>query len=160
MNTLQTWWQSLVQRERIVVSILAVVIVMVLFQMMIWQPVHQARLNAYISIDKQSELLQWMKQQAEIARTLQPNSNVSKLASGSIGQRVNLAAKKHKITISRLQTSDQNTIQIWLVDADFSQVLLYLQTLQTKYNVLVTSIAVTETNKPGLVDVRVSFSSH
>jgi len=159
MKDIQQWWQTLVQRERIVVAVLMVIVVLLTFQALIWQPLYQGRDNARNSVDKQAELLSWMQQQAVNAKQLQSSSSRVRNSSQSISQRINTAAKRAKIEINRFQTSGDNKVQVWLDNADFSKSLLWLEALQKKYGVVVDSITVSETNKAGLVGIRATLST-
>jgi len=158
--SLEQWWQTLVTRERVIVAVLAVLIVLVTFQSMLISPLYRGRDKALNSVDKQAELLQWMQERAALAAQLNNNTGISRVTSQhSISQRINATAKKAKITITRFQTSGENTVQVWLEDADFSALLLWLDTLQNKQGIHVDSIAITETNKPGLVAVRAALTT-
>ena len=137
MNGLQQWWQTLVQRERVVVAVLMVIVVLLSFQALIWQPLYQGRDNARNSVDKQAELLSWMQQQASVAKQLQASSVRVANSSQSISQRINIAAKRAKIEINRFQTSGDNNVQVWLDNADFSKSLLWLEALQKRQGVVV-----------------------
>jgi len=160
MNGLQQWWQTLVKRERIVVAVLAVVVGLLSFQALIWQPLYQGRDNAKNSVDKQTELLTWMQQQSVIVKQLKDSSTRVRTSSQSISQRINTAAKRSKIEINRFQTSGDNRVQVWLDNADFSKSLLWLEVLQKRQGVMVESITVSETNKAGLVGIRATLSSN
>jgi len=160
MNGLQQWWQSLVKRERIVVAALTVIVALLVFQSLIWQPLYQGRDNARNSVDKQAQLLSWIQKQALVVKQLQASSTQVTSSSQSISQRINTAAKSRKIEINRFQTSGDNSVQVWLDNADFSQSLLWLEVLQKRHRVIVESISVSETNKAGLVGIRATLSTN
>ncbi|NOQ93424.1 MAG: hypothetical protein GQ547_02180 [Methylophaga sp.] len=160
MIALQQWWQSLVKREQIVVAILTIIVVLLTFQSLVWQPLYQGRDNARNSVDKQAQLLSWMNQQAVVAKQLKASSSQVNRSSQSISQRINAAAKRTKIEINRFQTSGENKVQVWLDNADFSKSLLWLEALQKKQGVVVDSITVSETNKVGSVAIRATLSTN
>lgn len=160
MNVLQQWWKTLVQRERIVIIALAIMVTLLLFQIYILKPLYQSRDYARNSVDKQAELLQWMQKKSILAKQLQSSSAVSaQINRGSISQRINTSAKQAKLEINRFQTAGDNIVQIWLDDADFSILLLWLETLQTKQAIQIESIAITETNNTGIVSVRATLTT-
>jgi len=160
MNALQQWWLSLVKREQIVVAILAIVMILLMFQMMIWKPLHQGRDNATNSVEKQAELLQWMKQRAALATQLKHQlPSRAKVKGKSISQIINTTASRAKIEINRFQTSGDNSVQVWLDNVDFSKLLLWLETIQKKQGIVVESLSVSETAKPGIVSVRMTLTT-
>ena len=160
MNGLQQWWGLLVKRERIVLVALAVIIALLAFQSLIWQPLYQERNNARNSVDRQAELLNWIQKQALIVRQLKSSPIQVASPSQSISQRVNTAAKRGGIEINRFQTSGDNNVQVWLDNADFSKSLLWLEALQKRQGVMVENITVSETNKAGLVGIRATLSTN
>lgn len=158
MNELQQWWQSLVSRERIIVAVVGVLIVAVLFQMMIWQPIHQSRDNANTAAKNQYELLQWMHQRSILAKQLTKSSvTINSASKQSITQRLNATAAQAKININRFQSSGENNVQVWLENADLAKVFLWLETLQQSQGIVVESIAINETDLAGFVSVRMSL---
>lgn len=158
MNELQQWWQSLVSRERIIVAVVGVLVVAVLFQMMIWQPIHQGRNNAATAAQNQYELLQWMHQRSILAKQLTKSSvTINSASKQSITQRLNTTAAQAKININRFQSSGENNVQVWLENADLAKVFLWLETLQQSQGIVVESIAINETDSAGFVSVRLSL---
>lgn len=160
MNALQQWWKTLVSRERIVVMVLAAIVIALLFQRIVLNSLYQGRDNARNSIAKQAELLQWVQQRSILVKQLQGASSPALAQDGqSISQRINALAKQGKLEINRFQTAGDNSVQVWLDNADFSMLLLWLETLQTKYAVHIENIAITETNNPGIVSVRATLTT-
>lgn len=161
MKGLQQWWQSLVSRERIVVAILGVFVFLMMFQMLVWNPLYQGRQNAAYSVNKQAELLHWMQQNAQRATQLQSNTitSSSSVKGQSISQTINVTAAFAKIDINRFQTAGEHSVQVWLDNADFSTLLLWLETIQKQHGIQTDSIAISETSTAGLVSVRMTLTS-
>lgn len=161
MKGLQQWWQSLVSRERIVVAILGVFVFVMMFQMLVWNPLYQGRQNAAHSVNKQAELLHWMQQNAQRATQLQSNAitSSSSVKGQSISQTINVTAALAKIDINRFQTAGENSVQVWLDNADFSKLLWWLETIQKEQGIQTESIAISETAEAGLVSVRMTLTS-
>lgn len=159
MIALRQWWQSLVKREQIVVAALSLLVVLLIFQSLIWQPLYQGRDNARNAVEKQAQLLSWMNQQAQVAKQLKASSTHVNRSTHSISQRINTEAKRAKIDINRFQTSGENSVQVWLDNVEFSKSLLWFEALQKRQGVIVDSITVSETNKAGLVAIRTTLST-
>jgi len=158
MSGFQQWWQTLVSREKMVVAALAIIVILLAFQMMILKPLYQGRDNAQNSVDKQAELLQWMQQRGALAKQLKRSASPSSQAnSQSISQRINSSAKRAKLEINRFQTVGDNSVQVWLDNAEFSKLLLWLETMQKRQGIQIESIAIGETSKSGLVSVRTTL---
>ena len=121
MNVLQQWWQTLVQRERIVIIALAIMVTLLLFQTYILTPLYQSRDYARNSIDRQADLLLWMQKKSILAKQLESSSTVlTQVNRASISQRINTSAKRAKLEINRFQTTGDDTVQVWLDNVNFS----------------------------------------
>jgi general secretion pathway protein M len=160
MNAIQQWWNTLVQRERVVVALLLVLVIALMIQMLIVTPLYQSRDKLLNSVDKQSELLAWMQERSALAKQLKGNSTPVSTSNGSLSQRVNSSAKQMKLEINRFQTSGDNSVQVWLDNAEFSKLLLWLEKLEKRYAVQVNNIVINETDKLGFVSVRTTLSSN
>jgi len=160
VKELQYWWQSLVDTERKVVAALVVLVVLVLFQSMIWAPLHEGRKNAMNSVEKQAELLQWMRQRAALASMLKPQGVAApKAGAHSMSRHINAMAKQAKIDVNRFETARDGSVQIWLDKVEFSALLLWLEALQKSHGIQVESIVVGETGQSGLISVRATLVS-
>lgn len=156
MNAIQQWWLSLVKREQLVVAMLAVVAFVFILQAMIFTPLYQGRENARNSVEKQSEILQWMQQRGQLAKTLKRSAVTIPANGQSISQRISSAAQRSKIEINRFQTSGDNSVQVWLDNVEFSKHLLWLEVLH-KQGIQLESISISKTSKEGMVSVRLTL---
>ena len=161
MNELQQWWQSLVIRERIIVTVLAVFVALMMFQVMVWNPLHKGQENAANSVNKQTEVLRWMQERAALVAELQRNmpASNSSVKRQSISQRLNSSATQAKVEINRFQTVGDNSVQVWLDHVDFSKLLLWLEIVHNEQEIQTESIFVGETGKAGLVSARMPLVS-
>ena len=158
MKTLTPWWQSLVYRERLIVSALVVIMIVFLFQLMIWKPLYQGHENALNSVDKQAKLLTWMQSQAQLASQLKGNATATHVNGQSLSQRINTSAKQSKVTISRFQTAGDQSVQVWLEAIEFSSLMQWLEQIQSRYGIQLESISISETAQQGRVSVRAKLT--
>ena len=157
MNGLQQWWVTLVKREQIIVIVLMIIVTLFTLQSVIITPVYQKRDNARNSVEKQADLLQWMKQRAHLAKNLKQSPSNVVNRHQSVSQQINTAAKRNKLEISRFQTSGDDGVQVWLDNTAFSKLILWLDTLH-KQGVKLESISISETSKKGIISARISLS--
>ncbi len=152
MNALLARFRQLTEREQ-KLTILSVIVVLIgSFYWGIWSPLQQSVIKEQQRIRQQSELLQWVEQNAIKAGQLRAAKVSSKRFSGSLAQAVNTSAGRHSITISRMQPQDE-TIQVWIDDVSFNQLLSWINTLESQ-GVLVLQADFAEGSSPGLVSVR------
>jgi len=158
MKTAQQWWQSLVYRERMIVSALAFLVIVLLCKALIWNPLYQGRDNALNSVNAQESLLIWMQTQAHLAEQLRGKSSTKQYNGQSLSQRINGSAKQSKITIHRFQTAGDKSVQVWFEDTAFSTLLFWLEQVQSQYGIQLENIAISETAKQGRVNVRMRLT--
>jgi general secretion pathway protein M len=104
-------------------------------------------------LDKQLELNQWASQQIS---TIQSASGASGRATSqaSITQQINISARRHKVTIARMQPQKEGSVRVGLEDIPFNALLNWLVDLENKYGIKVTNIDFNRTDVSGVVKVR------
>ncbi|MEP1551413.1 MAG: type II secretion system protein M [Paraglaciecola sp.] len=145
-------YQQLNEREKRLVLISAVFVVVAIFYWGIWSPLTTSIEKGQAAIDSQRNLLTWVQKNANRAAQLRSSSGRVSGFSGSLPQAVNQAANRLKIVISRMQPQN-NEIQVWVDQAPFNDVLSWLQSLE-KMGIIILDIDIAESDLPGHVKIR------
>lgn len=162
LATLQHWYHSLQQRERVMVLATAVVVVITIFYLAIWEPLHKGLDNAEQEYQSNLNNLQWMQQAAAEVRALKPaNGRVRNTASNQpvtliVEQAANNSAIKSNI--SKLESASNDGARVVLNAASFDQMLVWLNTLEQSHGIPVASANIERNDKPGTVNARLSFN--
>lgn len=146
-------WHQLQPRERHLLIAMAAALGVLLFYLVVWQPMHSAVANGQQRLTSQQNNLEYMRKsvsQVLLSRSATPRSSAK--VSGSLSQRVNRTASQHKITLSRLQPQ-KNELSVRIEQAEFNVLLAWLQTLQ-RQRVEVTAIDLSRDDQVGMVEVR------
>lgn len=152
MEKLKNTFQQLNARERLLVSISGVVVLIALFYWLVWSPLNTSIERGQKSLTSQQSLLAWVKKNSNRAIQLQGSTGKKANFSGSLPQAVNQSASRMKIKISRMQPQGDE-LQVWVDQAPFNDVLSWLQSLEkTGINILDLDIA--EAGEPGQVKIR------
>ncbi len=151
---LQHKWRQLDGRERRLVSILAVFVVIALFYFALWSPLQNGVTDARARVENQQNNLAWMQQSAnQILASAGNKSSASSSARTSLTQRVNRAAARNKIKISRLQ-QQRDELNVRLdEEITFNALLTWLDQLEQE-GVVASSLDLNKSDRPGFVDVR------
>lgn len=152
MDKLLATFKQLNARERLLVSISAVFVVVALFYWLIWSPLNTAIERGHKNISSQQSLLAWVQKNSNRAIQLRGSAGNAKRFTGSLPQAVNQSASRMRIKISRMQPQGDE-LQVWVDQAPFNDVLSWLQSLE-KSGVNILDIDVAETGEPGQVKIR------
>jgi len=162
LEELQHWYQGLQQRERLLVLAASVVIVVTLFYLIIWEPVHKSLEEQTQKYQSQQGILQWMQNAATEVNALKASGSANKRTSSN--QPVTLLVEKSATTaglkpyLSKLESTSDKGARVTIEAASFDQLLLWLNTLQTKYGISITSANLDRDDKPGAVNARMTLN--
>ncbi|MBV7316701.1 type II secretion system protein M [Shewanella sp. NIFS-20-20] len=151
-QTLKSWWQSLAQRERQMVAAAVVVIIIGVGYWGIWSPITNALSDAEQDLQVQQQNLLYAKTTANQITALRQSGQQS-TRRGSISTIVTKAANDYQLEISRMQPQG-NSIQLWMDDVPFNTLISFLDKLVQEQGLSLDSLDVSETDTPGIVQVR------
>ncbi len=162
LDNLRNWYDSLQPRERVMVLVTTLVVVVTLFYVAVWEPLHKELQQELEKRDNLQKSLAWMQGAAQEVRALR--------AAGVSGQRrdantpVSLTIEKTaasagiKSKLGKLESSGKNAARARLDNVDFNQMMLWLNTVEQTYGIAASSVNIESAGKPGLVNARISFS--
>ena len=162
LDNLRNWFDSLQPRERVMVLVTALVLVVTLFYVVVWEPLHKGLQQELEKRDNLQKSLAWMQGAAQEVRALR--------AAGVSGQRrnnkvpVSLTIEKTAASsgitskLGKLESSGKNSARARLDNVDFNQMILWLNTVEQTYGIAASSVNIESTDKPGLVNARITFS--
>ncbi len=152
MDQLKQKFNELTEREKILVGISALFVVIALFYFILWQPLNQAlTANRQAVEDNRSELT-WVQRNANRAVQLRGGSNSSVAFTGSLPQAVNQTASRLRIAISRMQPQGEE-LKVWVDEAPFNDVMSWLQSMESK-GIRIINLDLVQADTPGTVKVR------
>lgn len=159
LDELQQHYQNLSQRDQNLAIIMSVILAVTLFYIIIWEPLHLNLEKQKNTQTSQLEIHHWMQNAAAEVRALK--------ASGNRGTRIQkkhspvsiVAEQSAKLNglskqIGKIESSGKNSAQIKVENASFNQMLLWINTLKTRYGISVSSAKIEHTNKAGIINAR------
>ena len=129
INSLKSRWNGLQTREQQILRRSAIILGLLLFYLLIIDPVYSGRDNAEQRLHSSSEAFSVMQQQAFDLKAALSNTGVS--GSGSLLTQVESSAQKEGLrnALKRLQPSGNNQIQVSLEGASYQQIMQLLSNL-------------------------------
>jgi len=129
INSLRSRWDGLQAREQQVLRYSAVILSLLLFYLLIIDPVYSSRDDAEQRLQSAREAFSVVQQQAFDLKASLSNSGSSQ--SGSLLTQVESSAQKDGLrgALKRLQPSGNNQIQVSLEGASYQQIMQWLSNL-------------------------------
>ncbi len=144
-------WLSLNTREQRLVIAMAIAVACFVFYNLIWQPINEGIVKAEKKLARQQQLLSWVSEKTNLIQ--QSTKSSGRKTNSSLSSIVNKTAKSNNVVITRIQPQG-DTIQVWIDEAVFSQVLQWLNQLVISEGVHVKAVDLSETDRAGMVKVR------
>jgi len=156
------WWAGLNQRERRIVIVGSVAVMLTLIYLLVVEPLITHMQDLDSSVSKQTELLLWMQgseQQVSNLRAHSGSANQSISSGGSLLALVDQTAKRSKLSsaIKRVEPEGNEGVRIWLEQAPFDNVLRWLVKIQKSDGVEVSRISIEQQDSTGIVNTRISL---
>ena len=161
LGQLKQWFSSLPQKERWMIFGTGLLIIITLFYLIIWEPVHIGLQQERQKQQSQNEILMWMQQAAAEVKTLRATGGRSTIRDKNkpttlvIEQTINNAGLK--ASVKKIESSGSNGARVTLDEAPFNQILVWLNTLATHNGIQVISANIERGTKPGRANARLSF---
>ncbi len=158
------WWAGLSSREQRIMIIGVIAAGLTLVYLLAVEPFVKHMQELDTSIREQTELLQWMQHSEQQINTLRadtgsPGRRVSS-EGGSLLALVDQTAKRSKLgkAIKRVEPEGSQGVRLWLEQASFDSVLLWLEKIKREYGIEVSRINIEQLDSPGLVNARISLA--
>ena len=164
MDTFKNWFNSLQDRERHIVSLGGVIVVMLLLYMLIWSPLSNTVSYYKNRVKSQSQLLRYAQHaKALIQRYQSSGISVSTKtdASGLLAVvEQSLSAQTLSQYLKQVQQPAHNQIALTFDNVPFDKLMQWLQTLTTTHDVSVKQLSATRLPMIGAAHVQIILSTH
>lgn len=152
-------WQQLSLREKRLVIITAIVVVITVVYFMIWQPLQDGIQTSRVRVKAQHQTLTQMQEQAAEARQLlaaqrQAGSNRSSSSLLVIIERT-AQTKNLKSRLQKVQPEGEDSVRVWVENASFDQLIDWLALLENRNTIYVSEIIIERQKEPGRVNSRI-----
>ncbi len=157
---IQTYWQTLTEREKLLVSGAGMLLLVTIVYFVIIRPLvayHTESERAYTSAYAQ---LQAVRSYASQIRPVVAEADNKTASQQPVNLRVAVssAARASGVAISRLQPSEDGTLTIWAEQIQSPQLFLWLDTLSKIHSVGPQNVLIQKTSVPGTLRIQLQFS--
>jgi general secretion pathway protein M len=153
---MKQWFAGLNNRERRIVSGGAIVLLIILVYLLIWEPLSSRHAELQKSVQAQRNTYAWMQQAAHEIRQLSGKAASIKKQSGSMLGTINNTAKPvlRGAILKRVEEDRQQGVRVWIEQVAFDDLIRWLGQIQQQYGIRVSSLVSERHAKPGRVNVR------
>lgn len=136
---MKEWFYGLQERERLLVGGGAVVLLMLILYLFIWEPVASKYTDLRDSVEVQKETLTWMQQASAQIRVLQRASGGGPRGLGgrSLLAVVDQSARSGGLAaaIKRIEPDGSKGVKVWFEGAAFDPMIIWLGDLTRRYSI-------------------------
>lgn len=154
---MKDWFENLQPRERMIVIVGSILLVLTLLYSALWAPVMSKNKKLEAAVENKQSSLRWMQEASQKILSIQA-ANSSRLESGrSLISVVDtgLVQAGLKSSLDRMEPEGNESVKLWLVKAAFDDLIRTLGKLEETSGVRVKSISINPGDTIGLVDARV-----
>lgn len=160
---MRAWLAGLEPRERLLVIVAAVALILFLLFVLVLQPLHSSYNNLRASVAEQRETAQWMAQSARNFSQLKRNRGapVKGLGGRSLLAVTDSTARAGGLgpALQRVEPEGSNGVRVWLEDAAFDDLVRWLARLGSAHGVYVDSLTLERSDAAGRVDTRLTLQA-
>ncbi|WP_018954747.1 type II secretion system protein GspM [Thioalkalivibrio sulfidiphilus] len=156
---MKAWWEGLTQRDRRILMVGGALLCLLLPYMLIWQPLHDRAERLERTLVAQRADASWMQQAAAQLRATAATGRTATPAGQSLLGLIDRTVREGQLggTVRRVQPEGANTVRVWLEDAPFDELMIWLGTLETRHGIRATSLVVDRQAAPGRVNARLTL---
>ena len=149
---MKAYWQQLEQKEKQLISILIVTLVLAGGYWLLWQPLQNDIINTQRKVNVQTQTLADVKVIGQKIIDLQGGQG-KRSEAGDLNQLVSRSAARNQIVITRIQAK-VDTLQVWIDDVNINQLTAWLEQLNKQYGIEIQNIDLSVSDAKGMVKVR------
>ncbi|AOE49027.1 type II secretion system protein GspM [Kangiella sediminilitoris] len=156
MNAIQTWYSGLNGRERNMVTVLGIMMIILILFIAIVMPIRSYMAELSDSVERAQSELPEIASKVQALKSRSGGKQVN--ASRSLNQLITTSSKRYGLKFSRIEERKRNEeIQVRLDDVEFDQLLRWATQLEQQQGLVIDTLRVSDTDVVGMVDASIKF---
>ncbi|MEJ2622365.1 MAG: type II secretion system protein M [Candidatus Thiodiazotropha sp.] len=155
---MKQWWLSKTPQEHMAMIVGGAAVLLLLLYLILWRPFQQSIEQKALQVKSQESTLQWMKENADLVKSLRGTQNSKGKASNeALLTLVDRTAKRIQLRqqIKRIKPQGDDGVQLWVEQAPFDTLIRWLDQMSQDYSLNIESLNIDRQDAPGLVNARV-----
>lgn len=154
------WLDTLEQRERQIVIAGSISLLIMLFYLIVWEPITSNLEQQQLQHESNRQLHSWMKNAGAEIRSLNSSggSSIARFRNQSIASLTDRSAITSGVKpfIEKIDQSKKG-VKVRLKAADFDRIIIWLSNLKTKYGIVARKVKIETTKTKGAVDAQITL---
>lgn len=149
-------------RERNALIVGGIILGVLLIYTVLWKPFSSTVEKLAHTVQEQRALQQWINTASSEAQRLRATKNTNSTVQNTAGQSllsvVDQAAKKDRLgaALKRIEPEGTGKVRVWIEQAPFDDVVLWMGNLKNTYGVRVTNVSIDRQGASALVNARIT----
>lgn len=155
------WWLNLPLRDKRMLLMGSIVVILFLLYEIIWSPLATTNENLRLRIQHNRDTLQYMQNADQrIQQLLKESKEKNNKTSGSVlgTMQTEINNSEFASHVAQLRQAENDSVQFNLRKVNFDQLLIFLTSVWKKYHYIVSQISVVPTGVPGEVTADITLS--
>lgn len=155
---LQSWWNSLNEREQRLSLVSAAFIFLAVIYWGAWKPLTNSLQESEMQLQRAQQTLSWVQKNATLLVEAGVHKHKVAAQRGNLTQVVNRSARQYGITFSRIVNKQQH-LEVWITEVEFDLFIKWLTNLSNQYSVSAVNADFSKVDKQGHIRInRLSLS--
>lgn len=150
----QRRYDSLADKERLLVNTLAIVVVLALIYLLLIAPAQKSANDAQMRLAGQQNLLSWIKENESAARQAATRGGRVTKSDQPLQTIVTSTAGPLGVAVKRYENEGENKLRVSLENVAFDKMARWLDQLENRYGLVIVNISVDAEKEPGLVTAK------
>ena len=159
---MKEFWVSLNRRQRGLLVLAGLVLIVAVIYVSVWEPLAQARDQNRERVASQQAILSWLDAVAPLAMELRQRVEQQRESEGrSLLGLADETARAAGLAgaLSRIEPAGEDRVRVWLEGAEFLATMRWLEQLAASHPIVVSRLDLERGSASGRVNVRVTLSS-
>ncbi|MCP1726877.1 general secretion pathway protein M [Natronospira proteinivora] len=160
LDTLKEWFESLEQRERLMVIVCSVLVTLTLLYLLVVEPYIEHRQNLEQQVSEKQELIAWMQGAHAEIQALEDAGRQTTAGSGqSLFGVVDRTSKDAELdrAVRQITPDGDDAVRVRMEAARFDHTLQWLEELERNHGIEVSRVTFDQTDQSGRVNVSLSL---
>ncbi len=158
---MSAWWQRLSARDRMTLTLGALIATAILLWAFAWQPLTRAHAQLSARVRQSEQDLAWMQHVASTLkqRRAQGSSVGLERAGRSLLALADGTAREAGLegVLKRVEPVGEGRVNVWLENTGFDHTISWLEGLKNRFGVRVDELSVDRASAPGTVNARITL---
>ena len=158
IEDLRSRFGQLQRREQMALLLMSAFLLVVFFYLAVWAPADSFVADSRLDYSRHQKLLQYLRS-TETEAKASKGGPARSMGGRSMLTKVSRTTQGAGISPSRMQPEGSDAVSVWFESVGFSQLMIWLERLESGQGIVVRQISIDSRGQPGQVSARIVLRS-